>query len=155
MGPLLPLRRFIPPKALCPSTVLCPSTAHCTLWPFVSSIALCPLCGPLFPLRPSVPSAALWKTAKQAKRLLLFREMFCKTRLVKTPRVICDLFCISDNWNYCDNHDYRSSEILSDNRKIAMFTLAKKVAIYAINHIQQEAIILFREKLKTPNKIWN
>jgi hypothetical protein len=46
-----------------------------------------------------------------------------------------DLFRISDNRDYRDNHDYHSSIIFSDNSD---------------NHIQQEAIIIFREKFKTP-----
>jgi hypothetical protein len=58
-----------------------------------------------------------------------------------------DLFRTCDNRDYRDNHDYHSSEILSNNRKIAIIALAKKVA-----H-QQEAIIVFREKLKTPFRI--
>jgi hypothetical protein len=62
---------------------------------------------------------------------LLFREMFCKMRFVKTPSY-CDLFRISDNRDYRDNHDYHSSEILSDNREIALIALAKKAAIIAI-----------------------
>jgi hypothetical protein len=40
-----------------------------------------------------------------------------------------DLFRISDNH---DNHDYHSSEILSDNREIEIIALAKKVAIISI-----------------------
>jgi hypothetical protein len=74
-----------------------------------SSTALCPLYGPLFSLRPSVPSTALCplygpvpctalcplygprsplKHSETSKMTLLFREMFCKTRFFKTPRVI-------------------------------------------------------------------
>ncbi len=44
----------------------------------------------------------------------------------------CDLFRISDNHDHRDNHDYHSSEILSDNREIVIIALAKKVAIIAI-----------------------
>jgi hypothetical protein len=46
-----------------------------------------------------------------------------------------DLFHISDDCNYRDyrdHHDYHSSEILSDNREIAIIALAKKVVIIAI-----------------------
>jgi hypothetical protein len=64
-----------------------------------------------------------------------------------------DLFHISDNRDYRDNHDYHSSEILSDNREIAIIALAKKSCGNRDNHIQQEAIIVFREKLKTPFRI--
>ncbi len=64
-----------------------------------------------------------------------------------------DLFRISDNRDYRDNHDYHSSEILSDNREIAIIALAKKSCDNRDNHIQQEAIIVFREKLKTPFRI--
>jgi hypothetical protein len=58
------------------------------------------------------------------------------------------LFRVSDNRDYCDNHDYHSSEMFSDNREIAIIALAKKD-----NNIQHEAIIVFREKLKTPFRI--
>ncbi len=77
---------------------------------------------------PSVPSTALWKTVKQATPLALrtvlrnaFRQNFKDCR---------DLFCISNN---CDNHHYHSSEILSDNREIAIIaiiTLSKKLKSY-------------------------
>jgi hypothetical protein len=43
-----------------------------------------------------------------------------------------DLFHISDDRDDHDNHDYHSSEILSDNREIAIIALAKKVALIAI-----------------------
>ncbi len=68
----------------------------CPLWgplssllPSVSSTALCPLYGLLFPLRPSVPSKSLCplygplyplENSETSKTILLFREMFCKTR---------------------------------------------------------------------------
>ncbi len=50
-----------------------------------------------------------------------------------------DLFCVSDN-----------REIFNDNREIRFIAEVKKVAIITI---RQEAIILFREKLKTPFRI--
>jgi hypothetical protein len=43
-----------------------------------------------------------------------------------------DLFRVCDNRDYRDNHDYHSSEMLSDNCEIAIIALAKKVAIIAI-----------------------
>jgi hypothetical protein len=64
-----------------------------------------------------------------------------------------DLFRIGDNRDYRDYHDYHSSEILSDNRKIAIIALAKKSCDKRDDHIKQEAIIVFREKLKTPFRI--
>jgi hypothetical protein len=42
------------------------------------------------------------------------------------------IFRISDNRDYRYNHDYHSSEILSDNHEIVIIALAKKVAIIAI-----------------------
>jgi hypothetical protein len=47
----------------------------------------------------------------------------------QTSKGYRDLFRVSDNR---DNHDYHSSEILGDNREIAIIALAKKVAIIAI-----------------------
>jgi hypothetical protein len=44
-----------------------------------------------------------------------------------------DLFCISNNRDYCNNHDYHSSEILSENNEIAIIALAKKIAIITSN----------------------
>jgi hypothetical protein len=45
-------------------------------------MALCSLYGPL-------------KTVKNAKLPLLFREMFCKTHFVKTPRVVAIYFVLA------------------------------------------------------------
>jgi hypothetical protein len=45
-----------------------------------------------------------------------------------------NVFRISNDRDHRNNHDYHSSEKSCDNRD---------------NHIQQEAIIVFREKLKT------
>jgi hypothetical protein len=77
-------------------------------------MALCPLYGPLFPLRPSVPSTALCplysplslstafcplydplsplKNSETSETTHLFREIVRKTRFVKTPRVIVIYF---------------------------------------------------------------
>jgi hypothetical protein len=65
------------------------------------------------------------------------------------------LFRISNDHDHRDNHDYHSSEILSDNREIAIIALAKKVEIIRNRnyHIHQEAINVFREKMKTPFRI--
>ncbi len=87
--PLPPLRPSATSIALCP--LYCPLShlqlkLFSPLWPPVSSEALCPLYGPLSPQQPSVPSA---------KWPLLFREMFCKTRFVKTPRVVAIYFVLA------------------------------------------------------------
>ncbi len=173
-GPLLPLRRSVPSTALYPlydilflqqpparSTTLC--LLDSPLFPLSSSVplkALCPLYGPLSPLRPSVPSMALSplygllfprrpsensETSTSLVSWNVLQNAFCQNS--KDCR---DLFRISDDRDHRDNHDYHSSEILSDNREIAIIALAKKGCD---NHIQQKAIIVFREKLKTPFRI--
>ncbi len=76
-GPLSPLG----PSAL--SRVLCPPTA------------LCPLYAPLSPL----------KKSEKSETTLLFSELFCK-RVLSKLQGYRDLFGISDNRDYCDNHDY-------------------------------------------------
>ncbi len=64
------------------------------LRPSVPSTGLSPLHGslslysPLSPLQPSVPS----EKSETSETALLFREMFCKMRFVKTPRVIVIYF---------------------------------------------------------------
>ncbi len=122
-SPLSPLSPSAPLKALCP--LYGPLS---TLRPSVSSTALCPLYGPLplygllFPLRPSenrkTTSLVSWNVLQNA-----FRQNSKGCR---------DLFHISDDHDHRDNHDYHSSEILRDNREIAIIALAKKVAIIAI-----------------------
>jgi hypothetical protein len=72
---------------------------------------------------------------------------------LKNSKGYRDLFRVSDNRDYRDNHDYHSSEMLSDNREIAIIALAKKSCDNRDNHFQHEAIIVFREKLKTPFRI--
>ncbi len=54
-----------------------------------------------------------------------------------------DLFRISDNRDYRDNHDYHSSKMLSDNREIAIIALAKKVAIIAISTSSKKRLSYF------------
>jgi hypothetical protein len=49
-----------------------------------TSVALCPFYGPLSPL----------KNSETTEMSLLFHEMFCKTRFVKTPRVIAIYFVL-------------------------------------------------------------
>jgi hypothetical protein len=91
-------------------------------------MALCSLCGPLSSLRPSVPSE------KQRNNLddpLVSRNVL-QNAFRQNSKGYCDLFRISDNRDYRDNHNYHSSEILSDNHEIAIIALAKKVAIIAI-----------------------
>ncbi len=98
-------------------------------------MALCPFYGPLSPLRSSVPSTALCPLRKKRNKRtgpLVSRNVL--------PNAFCqyskgyrDLFRICDNRDYRDNHDYHSSEILSDNREIVIIALAKKVAIITSN----------------------
>jgi hypothetical protein len=139
-----------------------------SLRPFISSTALCPLYGLLFPLRPSVPSKALcplygplsplWPPVPSEKQRnkrndpLLLQNVF-QNVFRHNSKVYRNLFRISDNRDYRDNHDYHSSEIISDNREIGIIALAKKSCDNHDNHIQQEAIIVFCEKLKTPFRI--
>jgi hypothetical protein len=141
-GPLSSLRPSVPSLALCtlygplfPLRPSVPSTALCSLygplsplWPSVPSTVLSPLYGPLSPLRSSVPSE------KQRNNLddpLVSRNVL-QNAFRQNSKGYCDLFRLSDNRDYRDNHDFHSSEILSDNRKIAIIALAKKVAIIVI-----------------------
>ncbi len=76
----------------------------CPLWgplfslrPSVSSTAICPLYGLPFTLQPSVPSTALCLlciTSEPSETTLLFHEMFCKMRFIKTLRVIAIYFVL-------------------------------------------------------------
>jgi hypothetical protein len=117
-------------KALCPLfSLLSSSTIFCTLygplsplWPSVPSTALCPL------LRPSVPSK---KQRNKRNDPPVLRNVLHNS-FRQNSKSHRDLFRISDNRDYRDNHNYHSSEILSDNREIAIIGLAKKVAIIAI-----------------------
>jgi hypothetical protein len=191
-GPLLPRRRSVLP--LRPSIL---STALSSLWPSVSSTALCPLFnpyplyGPLSPLSPSVlsmlsvlstalcllyssfplyvylsplgpsvlstavclfysPLSPLWsslpstalcplygplsplKNSETSETTLLFSRNVLQNVFRQNSKGYRDLFRRSDNRDYRDNHDYHSSEILSDNREIGIIALAKKVALIAI-----------------------
>jgi hypothetical protein len=123
------------------------STALCLLysplsplWPSVPSTALCPLYGPLSPLRPSVPSTALCplrpsvpsKTQRNKRKDPLVSQNVLQKAFLQNSKGYRDLFRVSDNRDYRDNHDYHSNEMLSDNREIAIIALAKKVAIIAI-----------------------
>ncbi len=92
------------------------------------SVALCPFYGPLSPLRSSVPSE---KQRNNRDDPLVSRNVL-QNAFCQNSKGYCDLFHISDNRDYRDNHDYHLSEILSDNREIAIIALAKKVAIVAI-----------------------
>jgi hypothetical protein len=82
-----------------------------SLRPSATSTALCNLYGPLPPLQPLCPLncplsplqllplydplSHLRPLAKKAKRPVLFREMFCQTRFVKTPRVAAIYFVLA------------------------------------------------------------
>jgi hypothetical protein len=113
-GLLSPLRPFFLSRPSVLSSALCLLYSSfplydylSTLGPSVLSTALCLLYSPLFPLWPSMPSTAhcrlygplpLYgslsnlKNSETSKNTLLLREMFCKTRFVKTPRVIAIYF---------------------------------------------------------------
>jgi hypothetical protein len=71
----------------------------------------------------------------------------------QNSRVYRDLLRISDNRDYRDNHDYHSSEILSDNREVAITALAKKVAIIAIITSDKKRYSYFAKKLKMTFRI--
>jgi hypothetical protein len=108
------------------------------LGPSVLSTALCLLYSPLSPLQPSVPSGKQRnKQNNPIVSLNVFQNAFCQN-----SKGYRDLFRISDNHGYRYNHDYHSSEILG-----------RKSCDNCNNHIQQEAIIIFREKMKTPFRI--
>ncbi len=128
-GPLSPLQLFSSLWPSVPSGALCPLYGPLSpLQPSAYSMALCSLYGSLSPLRPSVPSE---KWAKQAKRPSCFANVL-QNAFHQNSKGYCNLFHISDNRDYRDNHDYHSSKILSDNREIAIIALTKKVAIIAI-----------------------
>jgi hypothetical protein len=91
-------------------------------------MALCSLYGPLSPLRPSVPS----KTQLNKQHDPLVSQNVLQKAFLQNSKGYRDLFRVSDNRDYRDNHDYHSSEMLSDNHEIAIIALAKKVAIIAI-----------------------
>ncbi len=104
------------------------------LWPSVPSTALSPLHGPMSLLRLYVPSTALcplWKERNKRNGPLVSRNVL-QNAFRQYSKGYCDLFRLCDNRDYRDNHDYHSSEILSDNREIAIITLEKKVAKIAI-----------------------
>jgi hypothetical protein len=99
---LIPSTTLVSSKALCPLYALCLLYNSFPLYDYLSpqgpsvlSMALCPT------LQPSVPSMALCflygplsplKNSETSETTLLFREMFCKTHFVKTPRVIAIYF---------------------------------------------------------------
>jgi hypothetical protein len=140
-GPLLPLRRSVPATALFPLYMtlcflyspLSPLLPSCplegplsSLWSSVSSTALCHLYGPLFPLWSSEDS-------EKSKTTSLVSRNVLQNAFRQNSKGCRDLFLISDDRDHRDNHDYHSSEILSDNREIAVIALAKKVAIITSN----------------------
>jgi hypothetical protein len=131
---LLPI---VSSTALFPSMNICPLWGPLSsLWPSVSSTTLCPLYGLLFPLRPSVPSTALcplygplsplWPSVPSGKQRNkrnnpLVLQNVLQNVFRQNSKGYLDLFCISDNCDYHDNHNYHSSKILSDNREIAIW----------------------------------
>jgi hypothetical protein len=82
-------------------------------------MALCSLYGPL-------------KNSEKSKTTSLVSRIFLKNVFHQKSKGCHKLFCISDDRDHCDNHNYHFSEILSDNREIAIIALAKKVAIITI-----------------------
>jgi hypothetical protein len=92
---------------------------------------------------------SLYGPLKTEKLPLLLCEMFSKTHFIKTPRIVAIYFVLAmiaiiaiitiiTQAKYLRNSDDRFSKKSCDNRD---------------NHIQKEAIIIFREKLKTPFRI--
>jgi hypothetical protein len=112
-------------------------------------MALCPLYGPLSPLRPSVPSTTL---CPLYSHLFPLRPSVPSTALcplygpLSPSTALCPLYGpLSPLKNSETSKTTHSSGILSDNHEITIIALAKKIAIIAI--------IVFREKLKTPFRI--
>ncbi len=141
-GALFPLRPWILSMTLCSLNSHLPA-----LPPSVSSTALCPLYRPLCPWRPSVHSTALCllygslslygllftlRPSENSKTTSLVSWNVLQNAFRQNSKGFRDLFRISDDRDHHDNHDYHSSEILSDNREIAIIALAKKVSITAI-----------------------
>ncbi len=69
------------------------------------------------------------KNSKKSERTSLVSRNVLQNTFRQNAKGCRDLFRISDDR---DNHDYHSSEILSDNREIAIFTFAKIVMKIAI-----------------------
>jgi hypothetical protein len=117
---LSPLRPSIPSRVLCLFTALCPLYCHMSLLqlfsPLSSSVpseALCPLYGPLSPLQPSVPSMAFCSLYGPLFPLLPSEKQQNKRttplvlqNVLQNSKGYRDLFCISDNQDYHNNHDY-------------------------------------------------
>ncbi len=132
------------------------------LRPCILSMTLCflnsRLYGPLSPLQPSVLSMALCflygplKTAKKVKLPLLFRKMFCKTHFVKTPRVVAIYFVLAMITIIAIITIITQAKYSAIIEKYR-YRLSKKSCDNLDNRIQQEAIIVFREKFKTPFRI--
>ncbi len=85
-------------------------------------MVLCPLYGPLYPLKNSETSETTLLVLRNVLQIV-FRQNSKSYR---------DLFRISEYRDYRDNRNYHSSEILSNNGEIAIIALAKKVAIITI-----------------------
>jgi hypothetical protein len=128
-GPLSSLRPSVSSTALCPLYgLLFPLGPLSPLRSSVPSTALCPLYGPLSPLWHPVPSE---KQQNKRNNPLVSRTVLLNA-FRPNSKAYRDLFPISDNGDYRDNHDYHSSEIVSDNREITIIALVKKVAIIVI-----------------------
>jgi hypothetical protein len=91
-------------------------------------------------LLPSVFSSALissvivipYEKQQNKRNDPLVSRIVLQNAFRQNSKVYRGLFRISDNCDYRENHDYNSSEILSDNHEIAIIGLAKKVSIIAI-----------------------
>jgi hypothetical protein len=86
-------------------------------------MTICPLFGPLSTLQPSVPSE---KQLNKQKDPHVSRNVL-QNAFRQNSKGYRDLFRLSDDRNHRDNHNYHSSEILSDNHKIAIIALANKL----------------------------
>ncbi len=95
---IIAISRFALGPCMAPRSLYSPLSS---LPPSVLSTAICSLYGLLFSLRPFILSIILsslnipLSSAKKAKLPVLFREMFCQTRFVKTPRVVAIYFILA------------------------------------------------------------
>jgi hypothetical protein len=151
-GTLPPLLPSIPSMALCPSSVFYPHYCplYCPLYPqhlfpslfplrpFVLSTLLCLLYGPQSPLPPSEKQR--YKRSDPSCFAKCFAKMyFAKHQglsLIYSVSAIVAIITIT--------RDYRSCEIISEN--------GYDNSDY---HIQQEAIIGFRGKMKSPFRLYH
>ncbi len=171
-GPLLPLKLLLLIRPSARSAVLYPLCGTlCLSQLSVPSATLCPLNCPLFFLRPSISSLAIYPIYVSLYPLRSFASL----------RYVCSLSSLSVLWwqnsetsetnplvsqffYYYFKHDYhdhcnhkhcnlRSCKILSDNRENHDYHWSEKSSDNRDNHIQQEEMIVFRAKLETQFRI--